>query len=130
MGSVSKLLCAYGVGSKQYESYKQNNNPSERRIQDIKDNTRTVLDRSGTPSWSWLLCRIYAVSVLSCMAHQSLSWRTPHTSVYGFTPDVAQIMEFELWEQILIIDYKTHFSEYREMFGCYSVSDTNKGALD
>ena len=50
MGSVRKLSRVYGVGSKQYEAQKQNQNPSERRIQEIKVTTRTVLDRSDAPS--------------------------------------------------------------------------------
>ena len=33
MGSVRKFLHAYGVGSKQSEAHKQNQNPGERRIQ-------------------------------------------------------------------------------------------------
>ena len=52
MGSVSKLLRAYGVGGKQSEPHKQNQNPAEHRIQEIKVTTCTVLDHYGAPSWS------------------------------------------------------------------------------
>ena len=111
MGSVRKLLRAYVVGSKQYEAHKQNQNPDERRIQEIKCTTCTVLDSSGTPSFSWIICMAYSVSILSCMAHFSLSWCTTHEAEYGFTPDVAHLMEFELWEPILILDDKTQFTD-------------------
>ena len=51
MGSVLKLLHAYGVGSKEYEAQKQNQIPDERCIQDIKGTTFTVLDCYGAPIW-------------------------------------------------------------------------------
>ena len=51
MGSVHKLIRAYGVGSKKYEAHKQNQNPVERRIHKIKVTNCTVLNCSGTPSW-------------------------------------------------------------------------------
>ena len=73
MGSVYKLLNAYKVGSKQSEAQKYNQNPAERRIQDIKGNTLTVLDHSVSQSWSWILCMDYVISIITCMAHGSLS---------------------------------------------------------
>ena len=50
MGCVRKILRAYGVGSKQSEDHKQNQNPYERHIQDIKGTTCNILDHSGEPS--------------------------------------------------------------------------------
>ena len=64
MGIVRKLLHAYGVGSKKYESYKHNQNPDERLIKEIKGTASTVLDCSGAQIWSWLLCMAYVVSIL------------------------------------------------------------------
>ena len=98
MGSVRKLICAYGVVSKQYEAHKHNQNPAERSIQEIKGTNFTVINRSGAPSWSWILCMVYVVSILNCVAHIFLSCLTPHESAYGFTPDVAHLTYFELWE--------------------------------
>ena len=94
MGSVNKVLCTYGLGSKQSESHKQNQNPSKCCIQEIKVTTRNVFDCSGTPRWSWILCMEYVVSILNYMTHHSLSWRTPREASYGFTPNVAHLMEF------------------------------------
>ena len=117
MGSVHKLLRAYGVGSKQYKAHKQNQNPAERHIQETKGTTFTVLDRSVAPRWSWLLCMAYVVSILNCISHSSLSWRTTQEAIYGFTPNVAHLMGFELWEPTLIIYDKTQFPNSREIFG-------------
>ena len=49
MESVRKLLHTYGVGSNKYEAHKQNQNPAERRIQEIKVITSIVLDHYCTP---------------------------------------------------------------------------------
>ena len=130
MGCVRKLLCAYVVGRKKYKAHKKNQNPSERLIQETKSTTCTILDRSDTPSWSWILCMAYAVSIINCIAQQSLSWCTPHKAAYGFTPDIAHLKEFEFWEPILILYDNTHFPKSREIFGYYAGPATNKGAID
>ena len=78
MGSVCKLLRAYGVGSKKYEAHKNNHNPAKRRIQEIKGTTWTIFDHYGAPSWSWILCMAYVVAILNYMVHRSLYWCTPH----------------------------------------------------
>ena len=82
MESVLKILHAYGLGSKQSESHKQKYNPSERRINQIKETTITILDSSGAPSWSCILSMAYVVSILSWMSHLSLSWSTLHEAAY------------------------------------------------
>ena len=111
MGIVRNILRAYEVGRKQYESHKDNQNTYELRIQETKGTNFTVIDHSGAQSWSWLLCMTHVVSILNCMAHRYLSWSKPHEDAYGFTPDVSHLMEFELWEPIIIIDDKNHFPE-------------------
>ena len=110
MGSVRKLLRDYGMGSKKSEVHKQNRNPRERCIQEIKGTTSTILDKSGAQIWSWILYIAYVISILNCMAHRSLSWRAPHETEYGFMHNVAHLMEFEFWETILIVDEKTQFT--------------------
>ena len=51
MGSVSKLLRAYGVGSKQSEPHKQNQNPAEHRIQEIKVTNLVRHNDQGRCKW-------------------------------------------------------------------------------
>ena len=117
MGSVRKILRAYGVESKQSEAHKQNQNPSECHIQEIKGTTRNFIDRSITPRWSWLLCMACVVSIINCMNNLSLYWCNPHEDEYGCMTDVAHLMNFELWETILILDEKTQFSDSWGIFG-------------
>ena len=86
---VRKILCDYGVGRNKSKANKKNHNPAERRIEEIKVTSRTVIYSYDAPSWSWLLCMAYSVAIINCMAHLSLSWRTLHEAAYSFTPDVA-----------------------------------------
>ena len=112
MGSVRKLICAYGVVSKQYEAHKHNQNPAERSIQEIKGTNFTVINRSGAPSWSWILCMACVVSIINYMDRLSLYWRNPHEDEYGFMTNFAHPME-----TILILDEKTQFPDSRGIFG-------------
>ena len=64
------------------------------------------------------------------MAQQSFSWSTTHNAAYGFTPDVAHLMEFEFWEPILILDDKTQFPESHDIFGYYAGPALNKSDID
>ena len=59
-----------------------------------------------------------------------MPWRTPHKAAYGFPPDVSHLMEFEFWENILIIDDKTQFPESHDLFGYYDGPALNKGAIN
>ena len=51
------------------------------------------------------------------MIHRSLYRITPDEAAYGLTPDVAHLMEFEFWETILVLNYKTQFPESRGIYG-------------
>ena len=64
------------------------------------------------------------------MYQLSLYWRNPHEAAYVFTPDVTHLMEFELWESIIILNDKTQSTDSREIFGYYAVPDHNKGDLN
>ena len=125
MGSLRKLLSAYGVRSKQSEAHKHNQNPAECRIQVIKGTNFTILNCYDAPSWSWLLCMACVVSIINFMDHLSLYWRNPHEDEYGFMTNFAHSME-----TILIFDEKTQFTDSRGIFGYYSGTAPNKGALD
>ena len=125
MGSLRKLIRAYGVRSKQSEAHKHNQNPAERRIQEIKGTNFTILNRSGAPSWSWLLCMACVVSIINFMDHLSLYWRNPHEDEYGFMTNFAHPME-----TILILDEKTQFTDSQEIFRYYDVPDHSKGGLN
>ena len=116
------------------EYAEKNMNPTNR--------TRTLMKlafiRSKEPLASYfiVMVRQYGAGfyvwhiVFNCMAHRSFSWRNQCDAAYVFTPDVAQLMEFELWEPIIILDEKTQFPESRKIFYYYAGYAPNKGALN
>ena len=92
MWSVRKLLCTFWVEIMKSEVHKYNQNPTERFFQEIKCTKHNMPDRFGAPSCSWLLCMAYFVVILICMAHNSLSWSTPHKAAHGFTLAVEHLI--------------------------------------
>ena len=51
---VEDILRHYNCGHYKSEPHQQNQNPAERRIQDIKRHTNILLDRTGSPANTWL----------------------------------------------------------------------------
>ena len=97
---VLDLLRNYVIGDWQSKPHFQHQNPAERRYQDVKRITNTLLDRTGAPSETWLLATLYVVFVLNVSSVESLDWKTPHQLLWGQTPDISELFQFEFWEPI------------------------------
>ena len=69
---VMDILRAYHISNWHSEPYHQNQNPAEWRYRTIKSWTNTVINRSGAPANSWLLCLIYVCYLLNCIACNAL----------------------------------------------------------
>ena len=50
-----------------------------------------VLNTSGAPDDTWLLCAKYCIFIMNHTALKSLNWRTPLEVLTGQTPDVSLI---------------------------------------
>ena len=57
------ILCHYCIGQYFSEPEKQNQNPADHRIQDVKKDVRTIMDRAGTSPEFWLLCTLFVASL-------------------------------------------------------------------
>ncbi|CAJ1934830.1 unnamed protein product [Cylindrotheca closterium] len=88
----------------QSEPHRQNQNPAERRYQDIKRLANRILDRTGAPPSLWLLALCYASFVYNHTAVQSLGWLTPIQVLTGITPDISVLLRFAFYEKVY---YKT-----------------------
>ncbi|CAJ1940700.1 unnamed protein product, partial [Cylindrotheca closterium] len=88
----------------QSEPHRQNQNPAERRYQDIKRLANRILDRTGAPPSLWLLALRYASFVYNHTAVQSLGWLTPIQVLTGITPDISVLLRFAFFEKVY---YKT-----------------------
>src|SRR5688572_2452844 len=67
----------------QSEPHQQHQNPAERRYQDVKRLTNTILDRTGAPPSLWLLAMSYACFVLNHTANASVGNAVPLTLLKG-----------------------------------------------
>jgi len=87
---------------KQYRSepHQQNQNPAERRIQDMKKHTNMLLDRTGAPASMWLLCTLYVIDLHNHLAGGS-SDITPIQKAFGYTPDISKFLQFHWWQRVL-----------------------------
>ena len=59
---VDSILNVYAIDDMQSEPHYQNQNPTERDIQEVKKMTNGLMDRTGTPPKYWLLCVLYVTN--------------------------------------------------------------------
>ena len=99
----------YRIGQFLSEPYQHHQNLSERRIQDIKHSTNTVMDQTGTPSKFWLLATLFVVMLYNVMSLESIDNRTPTEVACGYIPDVSAFLHFRWWEPVYYLDDDGHF---------------------
>ena len=75
----------------------------------LKAYTKTVLDRTGAPASTWMLCLDYVSFVLNHLASKVLKWHTPLEALTGSTPDISAIPQFRFWEPVY---YRRHDSSF------------------
>ena len=106
---VSDILRALFISSWQSEPYQQHQNPAERKYQTIKRTTNTILNRTGAPAYTWLLCLVYVCFLLNLMASEVLNWQSPLARLTGSTPDISPLLRFSFWEPVY---YKIDDSDF------------------
>jgi hypothetical protein len=117
---VRQLLRMYNIADYQSEPYYHHQNYAERRIQEVKKMTNSIMDRTGTPAKHWLLCTLFVVALLNHLATASLDWKTPIEVATGQCPDISAILQFHWWEPVYyerpakLVNYP---SESKEGFG-------------
>ena len=94
---VLRYLC---IKDRQSEPHQQNQNPAERRYMDVKFNAQRVMNLSGAPASTWLLCMQYVGFVMNPMAIGSLGWCTPFEKLVGHTPDISMIYRFKFYDRV------------------------------
>ena len=102
--TVREILHQYNIGDFQSEPHQQNQNPAERRIQDIKAMSNTIMDRTGTPAQYWIMCILYVVYLWNHIAMPSLGNISPIEASTGIRPDISPLLHFRWWEPIYYYD--------------------------
>ena len=103
------FLCYYCIGQWQSEPYHQNQNFAEDRIDDVKRNTNTLMDRTGTPADLWFLCIMFVCFLLNNMAHPSLKWNTPMFALTGQRNDISMLLCFVWYQPVYYKVYERSF---------------------
>ncbi|EEC51029.1 predicted protein [Phaeodactylum tricornutum CCAP 1055/1] len=97
---VMDITRAYNIDQWQSEPHHQHQNFAERRIATIEANTNNILNHTGAPDSTWLLCVTYVCYVFNHLAHESLHNRTPLEVLTGSTPDISVLLQFHFWEPV------------------------------
>ena len=79
--------------------HNQNQNQSERKIQDLKHKTDTLLRLVDAPLVFWCYALEFIVDCYQHSACPQLDWRTPMEKMWGCTPDIS-MFRFRFWQPI------------------------------
>ena len=96
---VKDILRTLLIGAWQSEAYHQHQNPSERRFQTVKTQTNRILDRTGAPPSTWLLCLLYVIFLLNHTFCNAIN-AVPIQRLRGSTPDISPLLCFHFWEEV------------------------------
>ena len=114
---VVDILRALIIGSWQSEPDQQHQNFAERRFQTVKTMSNTILDRTGSPAYTWLLCLMYVCFILNHTFEPSIN-AVPLQVATGSTPDISPLLRFQWWEPVYYkIDDSDFPSDSREKLG-------------
>ena len=115
---VHDILRSLCIDDWQSEPHQQHQNPAERRYQTVKQMTNTLMDRTGAPPETWLLCMSYACFVLNHTACKAINWQIPMRVLTGVTPDISPILRFAFYQPVYYAVNEPAFpSDSREALG-------------
>jgi len=97
---VQDILHALIIEDWQSEPHHQHQNFAENCWQTVKMYCNNVLNCTGTPAFTWLLCLLWVSFVLNHLATESLHYHTPMEVLTGSTPDISPILQFHFWEPV------------------------------
>jgi hypothetical protein len=89
----------------------------------------TILDRTGAPSYTWLLCLAYGCFILNFTVSSTLNGGVPIQRATGSsTNDISPLLRFQFWEPVYYkLDDSTFPSESREKLGRFICIAKNVG---
>jgi hypothetical protein len=101
---VKEILRNFAVANASLEPHYQNQNATEREIQDVKKDMEMVMNLTNTPYEWWPLCVEYIALVKNHTACASLKNRTLVEVRTGQTPDVSKLLQYCWWEPVYFLD--------------------------
>ena len=114
---VQDILRTLFISSWQSEPHQQQQNPAERRYQTIKNAANRVMDRTGAPPPTWLLCLVYVCFLFNHTYNETIR-NVPITALTGVTADISVLLRFYFWQKVYYMREDYGFpSESREGVG-------------
>ena len=111
---ILRTLC---IGNWQSEPHQQQQNPAERRYQTVKTSTNRIMDRTGAPPYTWLLCLKYVCYLLNHTYNMNIQG-VPLTKLSGVTVDISPLLRFYFWQKVYYKHMESGFpSESKEGLG-------------
>ena len=93
---ILRTLC---IGDWQSEPHQQQQNPAERRYQTVKNTANRIMDRTGAPPYTWLLCLTYVCFLLNHTYNASIG-DVPMNRLTGSTVDISVLLKFHFWQRV------------------------------
>ena len=116
---VLDYLRALVIGNWQSEPYQQHQNPTECCYQQAKTMMNTIMDRTGSPAYLWLLCLMYVCFILNYTYNESIK-AVPMQVLTGSTVDISPLLRFRFREKVYYkIDDSDFPSDSREELGWF-----------
>jgi hypothetical protein len=127
---VKQVLRPLHISTWQSEPHQQHQNPAKHQYQNIKRLCNTILDCSGAPAYTWLLCLMYVCFLLNntwCEAADDI----PICMSMGSTNDISPLLCFHFWEPVYYkFDDSDFPSDSREKRGHFvSISESVRHAM-
>ena len=114
---VLNILRTLVIGDWQSEPNQQQQNPAERRYQTVKTAANRIMDRTGAPAHTRLLCLMYVCYLLNHTYNASING-VPLTHLTGVTVDISALLKFHFWQKVYYKAVDTGFpSESKEAMG-------------
>jgi hypothetical protein len=114
---VLDILRTFCISDWQSEPYQQQQNPSERRYQTVKNTANRIMDRTGAPSNTWLHCLVYVCYLLNHTYNVTIQ-DIPLQLLTGTTVDISPLLRFHFWQKVYYKHADTSFpSESSEGIG-------------
>lgn len=105
-GEFSKVAAREGIKRSTIEVGRKNENRAELSIRELKKRMKRAMQRHNMPLRLWCFVAEYEAAIMRFTASDlfRLRGRTPYELVHGYTPDISEYLEFELYEPVFYWD--------------------------
>ena len=94
----NETSCKNHTHQNQLAPDKQNQNQSEQKVGDAKNQVAYTLFKSSAPILFWFYCIDFFVHCLNLTAWRRLNYKTPTEALTGLTPDIYHL-KFTFWHK-------------------------------